>query len=204
MNSIIIPCSPKECEQIANGDMTVLVRKVAPKEVPFKAYIYCTSSNRHFALVQGGGRVQLVYACNYKTAIVVGGEIANGKVAMEFICDKVEECIPDYNPITQEFFYNEWEDSEATCLTSEEQSKYGKSKPLYGLHISELKIYDEPRELSEFVLCKHCHNGECFMTYKNDCVYREPDLNQDGSINIFICTKRITRPPATYCYVEED
>lgn len=200
MNSIIIPCSPKECEQIANGDMTVLIRKVAPKEVPFKAYIYCTSSNRHFALVQGGGRVQLVYACNYKTAIVIGGEISNGNVIGEFICDKVEECIPDYNPITQEFFYNEWEDSEATCLTSEEQSKYGKSKPLYGLHLTEVKIYDEPRELSEFKICKvirgYHKNDEKNETFKD----KLQSLKHSKRIEV----KRLNKAPATYCYVEED
>ena len=46
MNAIILVCSPAECEKIANGDMSILVRKVVPKEVPFKAYIYATKASR--------------------------------------------------------------------------------------------------------------------------------------------------------------
>lgn len=166
MKSVLISIQPKWCELIASRKKTIEVRKTAPKEVPFKAYIYETKGKKKY----------------WSQPMPIPYYEGKGKVIGEFLCDKIEECIPDYNPITQEFFYNEWEDSEATCLTAEEQSKYGKSKPLYGLHISELKIYDEPRELSEFLTRKCVYNGMCGKVYK---------------------PIQITRPPQSWCYVEE-
>lgn len=122
MKAILMSIQPKWCELIASGKKTVEIRKTAPKDTPFKVYMYCTKDG-------------YMYRCRFDENRLAIPELWNGKVIGEFVCDKVEECIPDYNPVTQEFFYNEWEDSEATCLTSEEQSKYGKGKPLYGLHI---------------------------------------------------------------------
>ena len=174
MKAILMSIQPKWCELIASGKKTVEVRKSAPKETPFKVYMYCTKDG-------------YMYRCRFDENRLAIPELWNGKVIGEFICDKIEECIPDYNPVIQEFFYNAWEDSEATCLTAEEQSKYGKSKPLYGWHITDLKIYDTPRELSEFRTIK-CTNkrGSC-----SDCKTK-PD-----------CIKQITRPPQRWQYVEE-
>ena len=73
-----------------------------------------------------------------------------GKVIGEFICDKIDEIVPDYNPVTTKFYYGYVADTEATCLSEEELQKYGKNKSLYFWHISDLKIYNKPKELSEF------------------------------------------------------
>ena len=57
----------------------------------------------------------------------------------------------------------------------------------YGWHISDLKIYDKPKELKEFRQCHkcehyfHCKAGE----YSCDGVYK------------------LTRLPQSWCYVEE-
>ena len=48
MKSIILSCTPAECEKIVNGDMSILVRKKVPKETPFKVYIYCAKSDKYF------------------------------------------------------------------------------------------------------------------------------------------------------------
>lgn len=37
-----------------------------------------------------------------------------------------------------------------TCLLCDEIAHYGKGKPLYGWHITAPKLFDKPRELSEF------------------------------------------------------
>ena len=171
MKSVLISIQPKWCKLIARGKKTVEVRKTAPKETPFKVYMYMTKAKPYWFRFVGNGKM----------------EASNGKVIGEFVCNYVEECIPDYNPITQEFFYNEWEDSDATCLTAEEQLKYGKGKPLKGLHISELKIYDEPKELGEFRTIK-CTNKRRSCS---DCKTK-PD-----------CIKQITRPPQSWQYIEE-
>lgn len=41
MKSVLISIRPQWCEKIARCKKTIEVRKSAPKEVPFKAYIYC-------------------------------------------------------------------------------------------------------------------------------------------------------------------
>lgn len=45
MTSIIASIKPKWCELIVSGKKTIEVRKIAPKEVPFKVYMYCTVSH---------------------------------------------------------------------------------------------------------------------------------------------------------------
>ena len=42
MKSVLISIRPQWCEKIASGKKTIEVRKTAPKEVPFKCYIYET------------------------------------------------------------------------------------------------------------------------------------------------------------------
>ena len=72
-----------------------------------------------------------------------------GKVGLKFICDKVEkleEHIEErglYYTLNSDF-------NEAAQLDNWQLHDYGKGKPLYGWHISDLKIYDKPKELGEF------------------------------------------------------
>ena len=40
MKIVLRSMRPKWTEKIANGEKTIEVRKAAPQEVPFKAYIY--------------------------------------------------------------------------------------------------------------------------------------------------------------------
>lgn len=137
MKAVLISNQPKWVEKIANGKKTIEVRKTAPKcEVPFKGYIYCTKEKKQDDIIWAG-----VFGDRGKW---------NGKVIGEFICDKIDEIVPDYNPVTTKFYYGYVADTEATCLSEEELQKYGKNKSLYFWHISDLKIYDKPKELSEF------------------------------------------------------
>lgn len=56
MKSILLSIKPKYVELIASGKKTIEVRKSAPQEVPFKAYIYCTYGNpkENYALRKQG------------------------------------------------------------------------------------------------------------------------------------------------------
>ena len=78
-----------------------------------------------------------------------------------------------------------------TGVNAEEFIKYSKGKDIYGWHISDLKIYDTPKELSEF---------------------RKPDepFRTVGHVNghtVFMDGyergKPLTRAPQSWCYVEE-
>ena len=65
-----------------------------------------------------------------------------------------------------------------------------KGKTLYGWHISDLKIYDNPKECSEFR--KPCDR------FLDCCTCRRLVHNEYMS-----CDNKITRPPLSWCYVED-
>lgn len=179
MKSVLIAIRPQLVEKIAKGEKTIEVRKTAPKEVPFKCYIY-ESRN-------GGHRCK---HCNEKDSCYsyapknVGCYNGRGKVIGEFICNNASEL--DYV-----YYWNNGYEFE-TCLTYRQVADYGKGKPLYGWHISDLKIYDKPRELSEF--SRPCsYSGLCFSC-------KRTSFKKDGNL---LCNTKITRPPQSWMYVED-
>ena len=144
MKAVLISIKPKWCELIANGKKTIEVRKSKPKiETPFKCYIYCTKiKNTHIDMF-------LNYdATENKT------HICNGKVIGEFVCDYIT---PLFNICTDNWDYlvgsshdNEKELVSMANLTETELHRYAGGKNCYAWHISDLVIYDKPKELSEF------------------------------------------------------
>lgn len=180
MKSILLSIKPKYVALIARGEKTIEVRKTAPQEVPFKAYIY-ESRN-------GGHRCK---HCNEKDSCYsyapknVGCYNGRGKVIGEFICNNASEL--DYV-----YYWNNGYEF-ATCLTYRQVADYGKGKTLYGWHISDLKIYDKPRELSEFYTKKKCNSCKKSGYESTACMYDE-DCKVPMSI---------TRPPQSWMYVED-
>lgn len=196
MKAVLISIQPKWVAKIASGEKTIEVRKTAPKcEVPFKCYIYCTSSDVHSALVVGDGNAKPIHCCNYKSAIPVGGIIGNGKVIGEFICDKVYEIVNGKSS----FFCNGATRSETnlvatqSCLDFCDMAAYLGDKNGYGWHISDLKIYDKPKELREFYTKKTCKSCKKSGYESTACMYDE-----DCKVPI-----PITRAPQSWQYVEE-
>lgn len=201
MKSVLISIRPKWCGLIASGKKTVEVRKTAPKlPPPFRCYIYCTS----------------VKSMNLQDYVAVhqatGGAVDDwsGKVIGEFVCYHVT------NLFLENHLWLSEEDVLHTCLTADELREYGcGAHGLYGWHISDLKIYDQPRELSKFRVedkpaikaCKHR-----FRAGQPEYVARHGGWLQGG----WSCmktgepewcenclTKPLTRPPQSWCYVEE-
>ena len=143
---------------------------------PFKCYIYCTLPKYpHEDFI----------ATNYPRPQFYGG----GKVIGEFTCDRIYELAPlNHAPDDVE---------KQACLTREKIVNYLKGTG-YGWHISDLRIYDVPRELSEFwrscpeyselsTNCLLCENV-CGDSDETDC-------NTDGRIYL-------RRAPQSWCYVE--
>ncbi len=189
--SVLISIRPKWVEKIASGEKTIEVRKTRPKLVtPFKAYIYCTLPKYpHEDFI----------ATDYPRPQFYGG----GKVVGEFTCDRIYEIRKRGIPENFDYCYlslNEWGNDDieteiraisASCVSKEEFNAYGAKAPLlYGWHISDLRIYDTPRELSEFQRatdpCDSCH-----AEYTWECT----DCKKLGG--------DIKRPPQSWCYVEE-
>ena len=159
MKSVLMSIRPKWCELIASGKKTIEVRKTKPKlDVPFKVYIYCTKPSKAHQTICGcmcintdelyrlpnneikyGSSVELM-CCNEEYS---KDNFLNGKVIGEFLCEGITETTEPY--IT-------WLE-EKSCVPMEQLAEYkGDSDWLYGWHISNLIIYDKPKELSGFGL----------------------------------------------------
>lgn len=173
MKAVLISIQPKWCELIASRRKTIEVRKTRPKmETPFKVYVYMTKHKWIFKL--------LPFLKN-RFAKVIG----------EFVCDDI---IVDERGENADVF------SKYAQLSLIEQKKYGANKPLFGWHITDLKIYYKPKELWEFSSygCKIV--GDCCINYDcPNCIdngwMQPPDCKIDGCY--------LTRPPQSWCYVEE-
>lgn len=180
MKAILMSIKRKWCELIFSGEKTIDERKTAPKlKPPYKVYVY-ESLGKNFSCSRCEGcPIRFPLGCNEGAGAVVG----------EFVCDKVEENIPDYHPMYEEFFYSVFEYGN-DCLSSKEIQKYGKGDTLHGWHITAPKRYDTPKELGPFIkICPmknpNCAKCEWYSEYSNTC------------------TNYVTRPPQSWMYVEE-
>ena len=186
MKSVLTSVHPKWCELIANGEKTMEVRRTRPKtETPFKCYIYETKARSDMpTFIDEDGHV--LYT-------------GRGQVIGEFVCD----CItPLYNVCTDEWRLlrgglHEIEKQRVgmACLTEEELHEYANGKYCYAWHISDLKIYDDPKELSEF-----WRAGKCPYASENGCTY-ESHCFRSGQTER--CGEALNRPPQSWCYVED-
>lgn len=188
---VLISIQPKWCAKIASGHKTVEIRKTKPVLAPpFKVYIYCTKPNTtdpHEYLETHSG--EHIYKCN-------------GKVFAEFVCDEVQTVLQ----------CNSGWVAENACLSQREFFEYlgipqgthgGYDKKAYAWHISDLIIYDKPRDLSEFrTICRHYiadgeRCGDCpYYSSENNESYRYEECVVEG-------LKPIKRPPRSWCYAEE-
>ena len=178
--AVMLSIRPKWCEKIANGEKTIEVRKTRPRlKTPFKCYIYCTLPKYpHEDFI----------ATDYPSPQFYGG----GKVIGEFTCDRIYE-LETRSPGGS--YYVKGEDQPTTnavarqsCLSLRDMHEYLQAKVGYGWHISNLKIYDTPKELSKFsrpfenCIDKVCDEFGCALC-------------ENGG--------HIKRAPQSWCYVEE-
>lgn len=187
--AVLISIRPNWCELIPSGKKTNEVRKTRPKiKTPFKCYIYETKGKKAY----------------FSQPLPIPYYEGHGKVIGEFVCDYIKCITPDSFIVK--------EDAErallGSCLTPKQAKEYAGWKPgehlserrdLYSWHISDLVIYDKPKELSEFY--KKCETMRCegcehlkwqrinSDEYEYECEYLE--------------RIPIIRPPQSWCFVEE-
>lgn len=173
MKSVMLSIRPKWCEKIVSGEKTIEVRKTKPKlETPFKCYIYCTVEKAGYdALWVLDAPTREEYSLMAVFAYLEnpkGANKGNCKVIGEFTCDRIYELAPlNHAPDDVE---------KQACMTREEIANYLKGTG-YGWHIVGLRIYDQPRELSEFTGLRNTRFGAAPYDIK--------------------------RPPQSWCYVEK-
>ncbi len=163
--AILMSIRPEWCALICEGKKNVEVRKSRPKvATPFKVYIYETkgfqrAGNEDYNFVSGGN--------------------GRGKVIGEFICDRTWNLDADSIGLfikdgTRNYLSENGLDA---CMDWVDVVLYaGCVLPLYGWHISDLIVYDKPKEPSVFTGLRKTKFGY------------EPIP---------------ARPPQSWCYVEE-
>lgn len=163
-------------------EKTVDARKDFPKDHAWnkRVHIYCSKNRRSFNRIPA----------QYKPFM----EKLLGKVVGEFVCDRIDkyEC---HNELPYDKYDLSKNALKNMCLICHDVDKYGAGKIIYGWRISDLKIYDKPKELGKFKHYVDCENSNklCSM-----CKYSWRDCN-----GILDCDSRLTRPPQSLCYVEE-
>ena len=209
MKAVLLSIRPEWCKKILSGEKTVEIRKSCPAHgTPFKVYIYCTLAgsdslfvdalNRDVAAWNRGGwpekkgRVIGEFTCKKITGLTHVGETGSWEPASLYVMAPGSY----YKPADELL--------EAACMSKETAEKYLKGRDGCGWHISDLKIYDNPKPLSYF--SKHGFSS-LFGTNvcgNEDCKYYEPSGDRmvppTCGLNGY-CS--LHRPPQSWCYVEE-
>lgn len=186
MKSVLASLKPYYYYLVSEGIKKIEVRKNTPRASDWNKEVlfYMSKDVKSFA------KIPKEFQEKYRKHF--------GKVGMQFVCDNVEE-LHEYELSPSKKFY-EFEKSrldlflKESCLSYNEVCDYRKNlpyyKPLYGWHISDLKIYDKPKPIMQFY-------KPCPIEWKN-CPVCEFYSKYTGT-----CMNNVDRPPQSYMYVEE-
>lgn len=161
--AVLVSIRPKWCEKIISGEKTIEVRKTRPKlETPFKCYIYCTKPEEKLLTIMKDGDENYGETYHGKPVFIktekaptTGLWDKRQKVIGEFLCDQIINI------------------NGAANLPRACGAATG-----FGWHISDLRVYDHPRDLWEFTGLRETKFG--------------------------LAPGPITRPPQNWRYVEEE
>lgn len=159
---------------------TLEIRKSDLKNLPQDVLFYMSKDEKSFA------KIPKEFQEKYRKHF--------GKVGIEFTCDKsicLDYYPQDYTDMPGKFSEMICKES---CLSYNEIMAYKKEKLAYGWHISNLKVYGEPKELSELWGRKNClaaHTVECW-----NCFAACREINGKHY-------QPLRRPPQSFQFVEE-
>lgn len=219
--AVLISIKPEWCDLIVRGKKTIEVRKTRPKlETPFKAYIYCTKAPQHLITIFKDGEE------------IEDGEIHHGKpvfvkcdkylpdsirdktqmVIGEFTCDDIDRITPLASSIPGDLE----ERILGSCLTAQQVETYAGWKgwmrladchDAYCWHISDLKIYDQPKPLSSFSRYDFRGMNGTDVCGNEACEHYQPSGSYMLPPTCAINGCYLSKPPQSWCYIataEED
>ncbi len=184
MKSVLRSAKPYWIYLVLTGKKKIEVGKDCPKSEDWNRTVelYCSKDKKSFNRIPEADRE---WMRKYL-----------GKVACRFVCDRIYDIQPHWDiPDFVNQYECGWKYCEAdVCLTFEELKVYLGNKGGYGWHISDLKIYDKPKELKEF-------RKAGFMT-EDQWLYA---LYSNTHCHYSAWAKKfeITRAPQSWCYVDE-
>ncbi len=180
--AVMISIQPQWCEKIAARWKSLELRKSKPNiPLPFKCYIYQTRLKWVFNLLR------MLEMDDIADTLTIGF----GKVIGEFVCDHIlGHCEMGNADLAEQQSY----------VRRADIFKYSGGKEVFGWHISDLVIYEEPKALGEFHFPpdRYCKRNLC-----GGCPYDEiPDVNGEYRYD---CNweRPLLNPPQSWCYVEE-
>ena len=169
---------PKHVQNILNGIKTLEIRKKFPKDYVGWVYIYCTKDKKYANLINRGG-------------------FLTGMVVARFWCGNVEELMfleGLYSPLDRGYCTDTLDNAQVemkSCVPQENIIDYLYSKGKgYAIHITNLEIFDKPKEISEFRQWRDC--GKCW--HEEDC-----DCNLE---TCFMTGDKLTRAPQSWQFIE--
>lgn len=186
MKSVIISIKPywvfliiaKTMGWNIDKEKTVEVRKTCPKDDEWNKVgkIYCTKDKQSF------NDIPKKYQHFMKSFL--------GNVIAEFVCDNIFPV-----SYTMDGFADAV-DCKTSCLSPKDFIAYGKGKALYGWHISDLKLYEEPKDIGEF------YKGG--MLSYDDWLYGIYNGNGGArsSYESYKNAFKLSKAPQSWCYVE--
>ena len=137
MRAVMISIKSEWLEKIIKGEKKYEIRKSSPAIYqPYKVYIYCPKSGEDLAIEY----------------------LMNGTVCGEFICDKTIRIAPDgtYTGATLADYLDDKplkrQKLEGTGMTGWQLKKYLGNKFGNAMRITDLKIYNEPLEVTDFYM----------------------------------------------------
>jgi predicted transcriptional regulator len=162
MREVLASLKPYYYYLVGEGIKEVEVRKSIPKlnDWDKKVFFYMSKEEKSFA------KIPKEYQEKYRRHF--------GKVGLQFVCDRIDGF---YLPYPAYFHSVQQETQELiknACLTMLETHHYIGTRKGYSWRISDLKIYEKPKELSEFFTP----------------IGKRPSY-------------MIERPPQSWCYVKE-
>jgi hypothetical protein len=165
MRDVLISLKPYYYYLIGENIKKVEVRKSYPKADDWSrnSWFYMSRDEKSFA------KIPKEFQEKYRKHF--------GKVGMRFVCDKIQEIT-----YTQIYNFGRYKDvcEAETRLDFYTLDDYLKQKNGYGWHITDLVVYDEPRELGEFKRWVDRSKGQ---RYHEDMLY-------------------LQTPPQSWCYIE--
>lgn len=194
MKSIMISIKPKWCAKIMNGNKTIEVRKnkalassiqkLIDENGYAEIYVYCSKDNKGYLTEYCGKETNEHLYWSFDLGKANG---LNGKVLFKFRCYNVEEV---------KFTENEWHGTkeipalkvlDKSCLTYQEITNYLNGTG-YAICISDLEIFDKPKELNEL---KHYKK---FVSY--DYTYTKKYIDWE--------LRPLTKAPQNMVYIEDE
>lgn len=207
MKAILLSVQPQWVEKILNREKTIEIRKTKPNiELPCKVYIYCTKPKKWYAFSNWGATSnELVWKIKDKVKMCEGFEFwgddcekLNGKVVAEFTLKN----IVNFDIESLIFMGKEKEFMQKACLGGLSLKKYLGDKIGYSWGVEDLKIYDNPKELSEF--SHYIPNNQC--PKKVDGIKCENcssyNLEHNDCMALYYSYRSVRRPPQNWCYVQ--